>query len=82
MGHGDENDDIPRLGVLGDTCEEGLGHEVVNEEGALGVGLEPDEAACLGPDEVECVDGKPHHDLIGNGLRRLDDGNVLLGHQW
>ena len=29
----------------------------------LGVGLEPNEAACLGCDEVEQMDGEPHDNL-------------------
>jgi hypothetical protein len=65
VGHGHDDDPVPRLGVLGDSREGGLGHGVAEEEGALGVGLEPDAAPRVGREEVERVDGEVERAVVG-----------------
>ena len=44
VGHEHDGHPVPGLGVPGDAREGGLGHGGAEEEGALGVGLEPDAA--------------------------------------
>jgi len=86
VGHGHDDHPVPRLGVLGDAREGGLGHGVAEEEGALGVGLEPDAAARVGREEVERVDGEVERAVVGEladggahgGEARAGDGVVVM----
>ena len=89
VGHGHDDHPVPGLGVLGDAREGGLGHGTAEEEGALGVGLEPDAAARVRGEEVERVgreveravvgelaDGRPHagEARAGHGGGAADEG--------
>ena len=79
--HGHDDDAIAGLGVLGDAREGGLGHRVPEEEGALGVGLEPDATARVGGQEIERVDGEVEGAAVGElADGRADPGEADAGH--
>ena len=75
VGHGHDDHPVPGLGVLGDAREGGLGHGVSEEEGALGVGLEPDAAARVRGEEIERVDREVERAVVGE----LADGRAHAG---
>lgn len=80
VGHGHDDDAVVGLGVLCDAGEGGLGHGVAEEEGALGVGLEPDAAAGVGGEEVEGVDGEVERAAVGElADGRADPGEARAG---